>query len=548
MATWQSSHLLQVIQQRRAQQQQFGQQSVAGTKHELVVAGEKVLGLVIDGVEQPVESIHPDTITAAEQLAKKAKAGLLVLEILCQDISQPLEQTGGSVSDINLVPELDQILPEGSPIIAEACEAFLRWVYPDQDKTRIPVVAVTGTNGKTTTCRMVEHIARVAGRKPGMSCTEGVYIGTEHIGGYSEMGGAAFHHLMTREDVDYAVCEEWLGRICRVGFAYLNSTVAVCTNVTNDHLGRVGLHTIDQLAAMKESVPQRGREAAVLNAENEYTLAMAPRMQAKKVCLVSTRGKSAIPDPDQTSHNATCTVEDRDGRDWIVICDGEEEYPIVAVEEIPATFDGAAVFNVSNALHAAAAAYYSGLPIDSIGEGLRSFRMSFETTPGRLNFVNGLPYSVLMDYAHNPDGFDQILSFLENVEVEGERRLLLAYTGDRKEEDVIEGAQKMAPHFDHFVCRNYLKGRGQAPEVIPAQLKKGLLSAGISEDAITVIEDAYEAVDFILDSAKPGDLVLILPGTSEFGGNLEKSAGEGCGSWGYNPLRASNPVAFLFNR
>ena len=165
--------------------------------------------MVVEGSEKSTDLIHSATITAAEQLAQKARAGLLLLYIETPDISRPLAETGGVVADLDLAPELERILSEDSETYPRAFESFLRWMFPGDAPSRVPIIAVTGTNGKTTTCRMITRIAQEAGKETGLSCTEGVYIGSEHLGGYRDIGGAAFHLVLDRSDVDFVVFEEW---------------------------------------------------------------------------------------------------------------------------------------------------------------------------------------------------------------------------------------------------------------------------------------------------------------------------------------------------
>lgn len=518
-----SDRLLPALIARRASQQHVPMPDSPGNLHRLLLAGGKLLGVITEDAERAADVVHPQTRQSAEQLARQMDAGLIVLHVMTTDISQPLNETGGVVVDVDPAPVLHELLDAQSPLLPQACESFLRWIFPEGQQCRVPIMAVTGTNGKTTTCRMITAIAQKAGRNTGMSCTEGVLIGPEFIGGYRDLGGQAFHHILDRSDVDFAVLEEWFGRICRLGFAYQRSSVAVCTNVTDDHLGRMGAHTLDDAAAVKESVVARGHDAVVLNADDRRCLGMAPRMTAKRICLVSTRQqRTELPIPAEISNPCTCTVERYEGQKWLVIYDTDRQVPIIPVNDIPATFDGAAIHNVSNAAHATAACYMANLPLDSIRDGLKSFAMSFETTPGRLNVYDDLPFRVVMDYAHNQAGFTHILKFMDQLDCAGRRIILVSFTGDRRDEDVVAAVKILAGHFDHYVVRNYSIGRGQALEIIPRLLKQGLLEAGVSENAITVREDANEGMEYALDLAEPGDLLLMLAGTSEFGVIWEK--------------------------
>ena len=489
---------------------------VPGKSHKILVVADEVLCVVADDVEHSPEILHQQTRELASRFASQLNVGLMVLDVVVTDIRQPLAENSGAVVDVELAPDLHRLQPKGSDLAERACEMFLRWLYPQDQQSRIPIVAVTGTNGKTTTSRMIAQIARSAGFHTGLVCTDGVYADDKRIGTLEEIGGAAYHHILGRRDVDFAVPEEWFGRIVRAGFAYQWSNVGVCLNVSNDHIGRMGVHTLDQMAEVKEVVVAQAREGVVLNVDDPRCLAMASRAKAKRIGLVSSGPHSELPDLDGLSRPCICTVESRDGKDWIVIHDNGDESSVVAVQDIPATFNGSATHNVSNAVHAATAAYLAGMSVESIGEGLRSFAMSFESTPGRLNLFDGLPYKVILDYAHNDEGFREIAAFARQQECQGRRIVMMAVAGDRRDQEIQGGGTVMAGLFDHYICRNYSGMRGRPLNEAPVLIKQGLMDAGVDVDAITTIEDNEEAIEYSLDLAQEGDLLVLLGGNDEF--------------------------------
>ncbi len=445
-------------------------------------------------------------------MAEQLDCGMLVLDVVSPDPGRPMSETGGAVVDLDLAPELDRLLPAGSRLLDQAAGEFIRWLYPAGAASRIPIVAVTGTNGKTTTCRMIARIMQVAGRHTGMACSEGIYIDEQLEAAKDDAGHGVHHRIFEYPNVDFAVLEEYFGRIARLGFVYSWCNVAVCTNVTEDHLGRIGTHTVEQMAEVKFAVPQRARDAVVLNADDPYCLAMEARVSARKVCLVSCQQSQQTLAARVQKPACFVVLEKVQTKDWIVIHDAGIRKPLIAVADIPATFSGAAGHNTSNAMHAAAATYLSGAEVGEISSGLASFQMGFESSPGRLNIYDGLPFRVIMDYAHNADGFRKLRAFIDTQQATGRKIVMMAIPGDRQDADIMAAASELAGHFDHYVCRNFVKMHGRQPGEVPGLLQAGLVQAGVSESAITLVPDATEAIHFSLDLACAGDLLVLLTG------------------------------------
>jgi len=495
---------------------------VAGESNRLLLANHRVLGFVRGDREFTPDLVHESTMALAEKLSLQLNTGMLSLDVVTADISRSLTDTGGAAVDLNLAPDLDALLPPNSALMEQAVEAFLQYLYPQGQASRNPIVTVTGTNGKTTTTRMIARIMQRAGHHTGLNCSDGVYIGKDFEGRNSEYGASSQHHILSSPEVDFAVFEEWFGRICRAGFAYKASDVAVCLNVTNDHLGRIGTHTMEQMAAVKESVVARASKAAVLNADDPYCLAMAPRMTARNVCLVSLGQGGKLPAQDLSQELYRCNIEPVNGNDWIVLHGDGRRLPITAVNDIPATFNGTASFITSNAMHAAAACYLAGATAEAIQQGLQSFSMDFNTTPSRLNVFDDLPFRVIMDYASNPDSFRKLSAFVDLQDCGGRKVITAAMPGDRRDEEFFASARELAGHYDHYVCRNFEDTRGRPAAEIPELMRTGLLAAGVPEDAITVITDASAAIDYCIDTATGGDLIVLQCYDPEFSPTWEK--------------------------
>lgn len=491
---------------------------VPGEAHCLVVAGGEPVALLQGRRELDPAAVHFSTLQLAREVASRLGAGIVALDLVAADIGAALDGGNGAVTGVDPAPELDAMLVPGSPLYPAIAEAFLGWLFPPGAPSRKTIVAVTGTNGKTTTSRMSARILRHAGLRTGLVCSEGFYVDDRLESPIRDVGPATHYQVLERADIDAAVFEEYFGRIARVGFAYEWCDVAVVTNVTNDHLGRIGTHTLEEMAELKFALPRRARHAAILNGDDTHCLAMAQDCIARRVCLVSVRSDLLAETEPLGPRGARCIVErEDDGTEWMVLYDAGRRLPLLRVSEVPATHEGAARFNVSNALEAAAACYFAGIKPEAIAAGLRSFEMSFKDTPGRLNRFNGLPFTVVMDYAHNADGFRQLVSYVDRLQMPGRKILMVGFTGDRRNSDIEQAIAELAGHFDLYVCRNFLVIReGRDPLEIPQLIRRTLLGAGVADHCIHVVPDAVESVHHTLGLAQPGDLVVLLVGNMQF--------------------------------
>jgi len=408
-----------------------------------------------------------------------------------------------------------QGLPEHTAFDA-AADTLLDKLFPEPLPLRIPVIAITGTNGKTTTTRMINRIMLAAGRKPGMTCTDGLFLN----GVMQEKGDAASRvgqmKVLISKAVDCAVLETHHRGILHDGFAFKWCDVAVCLNVTEDHIGQGNIDTVGQMAELKRALPERAREAVVLFADDEHTLAMLERMGSRQKCLVSMQSSR---EQLQAGHGhimtSCCVLEEVDGLDCMVIYDGEKRLPVMAVSDIPATYGGLADFMVSNAMHAAAASYLSGVGVEVIRQALGGFEANYENTPGRLNIFDDLPFRVLMDFAHNPDGMRHVCRFVDRQKPAGRKLVAFAGTVNRSDESLRHMGHTIAGHFDFYFCKEHLRADGTQPRLVARILQQGLLDMGIDESRTAITTYGREAIFGIFDACRPGDLLTMLLGHVE---------------------------------
>ena len=425
--------------------------------------------------------------------------------------------TGGGVVDFDLAPRLDRQMESSkhTALLERVGDLLVDWLFGDVDGTRMPVIAITGTNGKTTTARMVREILACAGDRPGLVCTDGVYLDDERVADTDQCSIGGHLKVLTSVAVNRAVLEAHHTGILSNGFAFDRCEVAICTTVADDHLGPDTVRSVEEMAVVKRALLERARDAAILNADNEHCLDMVEHLDADKVCLVST---SSVADElhhqGLEGHTWCCVLEPVDGEDWVVIYD-TIRVPVVPVTSMPATFGGRATFNVSNAMHAIAACYFFGYGVDAIRAGMERFRMDFDNTPGRLNFYDAYPFDVLMDAMKNPAGAAALGRFVERIETRGRKYLMLQARGDRDDGFIKAMGTAIAGQFDHYICQTHSVYPGEPKDRAPKLVKAGLLEAGVEEEQITVKTDLAEAVDTLLRMGSEGDLLVFAPGTGE---------------------------------
>jgi len=406
-------------------------------------------------------------------------------------------------------------LPASATLDA-AADHLLDRLFPEPQALRMPIIAITGTNGKTTTSRMVNKIMLAAGRKPGMVCTDGIFLDGEMIEKGDASARAGHMKVLISKAVNYAVLETHHRGILHGGFAFQWCDIAVCLNVTEDHLGQGNIETVEQMAEIKRALPERAREAVVLFADNKHTLAMLERVSARRKCLVSmAAGRDQLLASHGDAMTCCCVLENAEDRELIVFYDGDRRLPVMAVNDIPATCDGLAAFMTSNAMHAAAASYLSGAGVEAIRQALGGFETSYENTPGRLNVFDDLPFRVVMDFAHNPDGMRHICEFVDRQKPAGRKLVAFAGSITRSDETIRHMGHSIAGHFDFYFCKEHLRADGTQPRLVARILQQGLMDKGVAESQTAISTYGREAIFKIFDACRPGDLLVMLMGHVE---------------------------------
>ncbi|WP_420454621.1 cyanophycin synthetase [Rubrivirga sp.] len=465
--------------------------------------------------------VHPDNRDMAVRAVRAVGLDVGGVDFLSDDITQSWRDVGGAIVEVNAAPGFRMhVSPsEGTP--RDVAGPVMDMLFPPGSPSRIPVAIVTGTNGKTTTTRMVSHILQMAALVPGMTSTDGVFIdGRLSVKG--DMTGPIGARTVLRDPaVDAAVLEVARGGMVRSGLGVRRCDVAACLNVSADHLGLGRIDTLDALAEIKRIPIEVATDTAVLNADDARVLAMAEHTDAEHICYVTMNAEHALVREHVREGGRAVVLERGVAGEMITIHDAGRHLPLVWTHSIPATIDGKATHNVQNAMFAAGIAYALGngpieLTLDQIRHGLQTFSTSFYEAPGRLNVFDGHPFRVILDYAHNPAAVQAMADLVSRLDVRGRRILAIAAPGDRRDEDVDAIARAAAGHFDHFVCKRDDRLRGRGELEIPEMLRASLRAAGVADDAIEIVPDEAQAVDHALGLAGPGDLVVV------FGDKIER--------------------------
>ena len=384
----------------------------------------------------------------------------------------------------------------------------LDMLFPPGTPTRIPIAAVTGTNGKTTTARMLAHVFKMTGQTVGLTTTDGVYIdGHKSVEG--DMTGPTAVRMVLRDpSVEVAVLETARGGLLRRGMGYRKCDVAACLNVQADHLGLRGVDTLEDLALVKRIPIEVARKTAVLNADDPLCLRMADHTPAEHVCYVTMNPAHALVKEHVRSGGRAVVLEEGISGQMITLYDREAHMPLLWSHQIPATLDGRAAHNVQNAMFAAAMAYSMELGLEDIRHGLQTFDATFFQVPGRMNIFDEHPFKVILDYGHNPEAVRAMVRLVERLGAKGRRICVLSAPGDRRDEDVREIARLCAGRFDHYVCRRDDSLRGRESDEVPMMLRETLLEQGVDSSAIDVIPEEPPALDAALRMARKDDVLL----------------------------------------
>jgi cyanophycin synthetase len=451
------------------------------------------------------DDVHPEVAARAVDAALMVGLDICGVDVICDSVGRPLEEQGGGIVEVNATPGLRMhVFPSYGKGRAVG-EAVIATLYPDGDNGRIPVVAVTGTNGKTTTVRLIAHLLASTGLRVGMTNTDGVYIGKHQVDSGDCAGPKSARNVLMHPDVDAAVLETARGGLLREGLAFDHCQVAVVTNIgVGDHLGLNYITTVEDLAVVKRVVVQNVASDgyAVLNAADPVVAAMASKCPGSICFFAADRGL-----PTMAAHRAQ-------GHRVVYVEDGAivaeqggrvERLPLSAV---PLTRGGTIGFQVDNVMAAVGAAWAVGLDLAAMRTGLASFNGDSDNAPGRFNVFDYRGATVIADYGHNPDAMTALVGAVNAMPAQ-RRSVVISGAGDRRDDDIRQQTQILGGAFDEVLLYQDACQRGRADGEVLGLLREGLAGASRTQRVEEILGE-FVAIDAALAKLQPGDLCLIL--------------------------------------
>jgi len=460
-------------------------------------------GIAVDRTDD----IHPENIWLAQRVAKIIGLDIAGIDVVTPDITQPLRDVDGVIVEVNAAPGFRMHVCPSQGLPRNVAAPVLEMLFPNGKTGRIPIIAITGTNGKTTTTRLIAHIYRQTGQVVGYTTTDGIYIDDHVVEKGDTTGPQSAQVILKDPTVEVAVLETARGGILRSGLAFDNCDVGVVLNVSADHLGLGDIDTIEQMANVKSVVVEsvRPNGYAVLNADDPLVAAMAQKVKSQVAYFAMNPENELV--QNHVRQGGLAAVYENG---YLSILKGDWTLRIEQAVNVSVTMQGRAPFMIANALAASLAAFAQGVPIEAIRAALTTFRASVSQTPGRMNLFNLGRYHALVDYAHNAAGYEALGGFVQNWT--GERIGVIGGPGDRRDEDLIALGRLSAKIFDRMIVKEDDDRRGRASGEVAQLICKGI-SQEKPDGQYEIILNEIEAINSGLDRATPGGLVVILPET-----------------------------------
>lgn len=455
--------------------------------------------------EDVTDRVHPANVSMAERISKIIDLDICGIDIMASAISKPLSETGGAVLEVNAGPGFRMHLAPTTGLPRNVAAPVVDKLFPQTGDTgRIPIIAITGTNGKTTTSRLIAHIAKMRGFRVGYTTSDGVYIQNRLLMKGDCTGPQSAEFVLKDPTVNFAVLECARGGMLRAGLAFPSCDVGIVTNVAADHLGLKGIHTIEQLARVKGVVPETVSPDgyAILNADDDLVYGMRKGIQSN-LALFSMDEENPRIKALQRKGGITAVYENG----YVTLCKGTWKMRIMKAEDIPLTYGGKATFMIQNVLPAIIAANVRGISIEDTKAALETFIPSESQTPGRLNLFKFNKFQMLLDYAHNAAGMQALKKFTDQLDATVKVGIV-AGIGDRREEDNMEIGRIAGQMFDEIIIRQDKHLRGKTEQELIKMVKDGILK-DFPDKKITVIPSEKEAIHYAVDNAVDGTLIVL---------------------------------------
>jgi len=492
----------------------------ANTMEVLAKAGLTLDSILPEGKEQYLKStanlstggtatdvtdiVHPYNIFMAERIARAIGLDICGIDLMSPDISVPMNENNANVLEVNAAPGFRMHLEPTIGIARNVAEPVIDMLFPPAAPFLIPIIAITGTNGKTTTTRLTGHIIRSMGYKVGMTTSDGIYIQNRMLEKGDCTGPASAKFVLMDPTVEYAVLETARGGLLRSGLGFRHADIAIVTNIAADHLGLRDIHTVEDLAKVKSVVVESVKDSgyAILNADDDLVYAMRENATCKLAYFSIDPNNPRILEHCEAGGLAAVMENG-----YVTIMKGTWKLRIEKIVSIPLTFSGRALFNVQNILPSVLACFIQGIKIEDIRSALETFIPSAAQTPGRMNVFKFQNFEVMVDFAHNPHGMRAVGKFLERTEATVKIGIISA-TGDRRDEDIRELGEVAANIFDSIIVRNDKNLRGRTAEEIYNLVLEGIRKVK-PDMPVHTIRSEREAIPYAINNAPKGAHITI---------------------------------------
>ena len=449
------------------------------------------------------DMVHPDNIFMCERIARIIGLDICGIDIMAETLSEPVATNGGAVLEVNAAPGFRMHIDPAEGLPRNVAEPVIDMLYPPGSSARIPIIAVAGTNGKTTTTRLMAHMVKTMGHKVGYTTTDGVYIQNQLMMRGDCTGPVSAEFVLKDPTVDFAVLECARGGILRAGLGFHNCDIAIVTNVDEDHLGLQDIDTIEQLARVKAVVPESVLHGgyAILNADNKWTANMAKELKCK-VAYFSMDENNPVLKKHINKGGLAAIYENG----YVTICKGTWKIRVEKAVNIPLTLNGKATYNISNVLPTLIAGFIREFKIEDMRIALQTFIPGPAQTPGRMNIFNFKNFQVMIDYAHNAAGFVAIHDLLKKIDA---RHVgVIAGVGDRRDEDTMALGELAAQMFDEIIIRQDKNLRGKTEQQIIDLIMSGIHKIDPNKK-VTIYKKETEAIDYAIKHATKGAFITI---------------------------------------
>jgi cyanophycin synthetase len=451
------------------------------------------------------DMMHPENIFLAERISRVIGLDICGVDIMAENLTQPLKENGGVILEVNAAPGFRMHLAPSEGLPRNVAAPVIDMLYPPGKSCRIPIFAVTGTNGKTTTTRLLAHIVKNNGCKVGFTTSDGIYIQNHMMEKGDTTGPLSAEYVLRDPTVEFAVLETARGGILRSGLGFSRCDIGIITNIQEDHLGLNDIHTLDDLARVKATVVKSVKKDgwAILNADDEQCVKIGEELDCKVAYFSMNEENPLI--KKLCAEGKTVAVYENG---FITIKKGEWKIRIERATHVPLTLGGKAKFMIANVLAATLASYLWGFKTEDISLSLQTFIPSAAQTPGRMNIFEFKKFKVLIDFAHNASGYKGVEEYLHSVEAT-KKIGIIAGVGDRRDEDIKECAKIAARMFDHIIIRQEKHLRGRTEEEIINLIMEGILESGRTVTH-EIIPKEVEAIRHAINCAEEGSFITAL--------------------------------------